>query len=69
MAPLTVVKLPVEVTDEDQLQVVPVMPPSGSVRFAVRGFPTVGVVRDRVTMPCSSTFVTVMVTSIWSVPP
>ena len=69
MAPVMVVKLPVEVADQDQLQVSLVMPPSGSLRVAVRGSPTTGVGWDRLTVPASLTLVTVMVTSISSVPP
>ena len=68
MAPLMVVKLLVEVADHAQVQVVPVMPPSGSVTFAVRGLFTVGVARDRVTAPGSSTSVTLMVRAMVSVP-
>ena len=69
MAPLTVVKLPAKVADEDQVQAAAVTPPSGSLRVAVRDFPTVGVVRDRVTTPGSSTLVTLIVRATVSVPP
>ena len=41
----------------------PVMPPSWSLKLAVTALPSCGVRCDRLTLPCSSTFVTVMFTS------
>ena len=57
------VKVPSMVMDLDHCQVVPVMPPSRSVREAVTSLPTAGDMVDRVTVPASFTLETVTVTS------
>ena len=49
----------------------PVMPtmPSGSVRVAITGFPSLGCSGDRVSVPISSTFNTAILTDFWPIAP
>ena len=62
MAPSMGVKVPSMASELAHCHVMSVMSPSGSVTMAVNSTPTCGCVADRLAVPSSSTFVTVMVT-------
>ena len=60
-------KVPSMVMDLDHCQVVSVIMPSGSDSIAVIAVPTTGWVGDRVTVPASSSLVTMTVTSCMAI--
>ena len=60
VAPLMSVNVPVEVVALAHCHVVLATPPSGSLRMAVRATPTKGVSESKLTVPASSTSVTVI---------
>ena len=64
MASLMRVNDPVAVVALAHCQVTPVAPPSGSIRVAVSDAPTRGLADDSVTVPASSSLVTLMVTAM-----
>ena len=67
VAPAMSMKVPPMVMDLDHRHVAPVTPPSGSDRLAVNAASTTnGAIDDRVTVPVSSTLMTVTVTSMVS---
>ena len=61
--------LPVRLVERAHCQLMFVTLPSGSVSVAVTAAPTTGLLRDRLTLPGSSTLVTVTFTVALSLPP